>query len=50
MYGITELEIQVTDADDGRDCDHVDIVDALFVVPSGATAACVCPKPICPQK
>ena len=50
MDGVTELEIQVNDADDGRDCDHVDIVDALFVVPPGVTAACVCPKPICPQK
>ena len=50
MVGVTELEIQVTDAGDGRDCDHVDIVDALFAVPPGATAACVCPQPICPQK
>jgi hypothetical protein len=49
LDGVTELEIQVTDANDGRDCDHVDIVDALFVVPPGAPAACVCPKPICSQ-
>ncbi len=50
MSGVTDLEIQVTDADDGRDCDHVDIVDALFVVPLGGGEVCVCPKPICPTK
>jgi hypothetical protein len=43
MAGVTDLEISVDDAGDGRDCDHVDLVDALFVVPEGSMATCVCP-------
>jgi hypothetical protein len=47
VVGVKELEIDVTEADDGRDCDHVNIADALFVVPAGSAAACVCPKVSC---
>lgn len=47
--GVSELELEVDDAGDGRDCDHVDLVDALFVVPPVGGAACVCPKPTCGQ-
>lgn len=50
VSGVSELEISVEDAGDGRDCDHVDVVDALFVVPDGSAAACVCPKLTCSNK
>jgi hypothetical protein len=33
MRGVSELEVEVNEAEDGRDCDHVDIADALFVIP-----------------
>ncbi len=33
VRGVSELEVEVNDAEDGRDCDHVDIADALFVIP-----------------
>lgn len=47
MEGVRELELEIDDADDGRDCDHVDLADPLFVVPQGSSAACVCPKTVC---
>ena len=49
MQGVRELELEIDDAGDGRDCDHLDLADALFVVPQGSTAACVCPKTACPK-
>ena len=33
VRGVSELEVEVNEAEDGRDCDHVDIVEALFVIP-----------------
>ena len=33
VRGVSELEVEVNEAEDGRDCDHVDIADALFVIP-----------------
>ncbi len=50
LPGVKELELDFDDAGDGRDCDHVDLADALFALPPGSTASCVCPKAICERK